>query len=152
MLRRRLLKRNNQVSYCLTAGPPANKHPAKPNLSLSTSHYHPPPPRSSPPPPPFLHHSVCRASPGSGNGSWVMVSSLSPSLSFFLSTSSGVPGGGWKHLEDSCLSYCFFKCLQADSGQIGLVHSTVFVPVVLKGSICGFRMNLLNKHSSLRPG
>lgn len=42
--------------------------------------------------------------------------------------------------------------LQADSGEIGLVHSVVFVPVILKGSICGFRMNLFNKHSRLHPG
>lgn len=42
--------------------------------------------------------------------------------------------------------------LQADSGEIGLVHSVVFVPVILKDSICGFRMNLFNKHSRLHLG
>lgn len=71
---------------------------------LSTSHYQPPQSHHHPP---STSHSVCRVSPGSGNGLWVMLSSLSLSLSF------SIPPlvcwvGGWKHLEDSCLAYCFF--------------------------------------------
>lgn len=79
-----------------------------------------------------------------------MLSSLS--LHLFLSLASSGRGGEEEEgglVEDSCRSYCFFECLQADPDQIGLVHSVALVPATLKGSICGFRMSLFNKLSSV---
>lgn len=141
MLRRRLLKRNNQVSYCLYYQALQQTNtlqltPSPPSLSCSTPILHP------------TSITLCRVSPRSGNGLWVMLSSLSVSLSLPPRLYRGrmkTLGGLMSGLIVSCSVY---KQILA---QIELAHCSApppphpHHPVVLQGSNCDFRMNHFNK-------